>query len=98
MRKATSVTVVYNKYFLYSVTINYKGDLIPFDYSNNPKQYKSFTCLYYGVLQLLKNNDFYVKKWFNFDSWFYDIQFIWIKKPYKIDHFGLKVYDEGVIS
>ena len=58
-----------------------------------PYEYKHFNDLYKSVLNILKNNNFYVSKCIMFSRIFYSIQFINIKNPYTVENYGY--YDEN---
>ena len=72
-----------NKYRVYNVTVKTK------DHSNislfypcagndklNLTKYETFHALELRVLRLLKNNNFYVHTWKEFNTTFYDIDFV----------------------
>ena len=85
MRKVT-VIVLYKQsknhdYFrLYNITAKYKSrNILLFPYSSYSKQtnkYSSFKELYKSVLNILKANSLYVYSYSEFNTTWYDIDFI----------------------
>lgn len=95
MKKA-SCTVIYNPETkqMYNITVNYKGHTIPLLWYNpqenaQPYKYKSFSEMYKTVLNQLKQNNFYVGKYTEFNSKWHDIQWIDINNPYRIEKYSL---------
>ena len=95
MYKASAI-VLYNAKTnqIHNLTINHKGTYITMiDYSKEKVQpycYKSFMGLYQTILNFAKNNGFYYGKYNQFDSTWYDIAFIDINNPYKVEKYGFR--------
>lgn len=96
MRKVTAICVHDNMKQIYNLSVvtsqgitielvRYKkGDKI------KPYCYFDFQDLYKSVLNLLKQNDFYVSKYTAFESDFYNVNFIDMNNPCKIEKYGFK--------
>ena len=80
MKKCTC-TVIYryveNRYELINITAKHKHENICL-YGNRNYRYRHvyFNEMYESVLEILKNNNFYVHTWKMFESTWYDIDFI----------------------
>lgn len=93
--KKVSATVLYKDNIIYNMTVNHKGALIPlvrYDETNikHPREKRTFQEMYGSVLNILKNNGFYVGYFIAFNAKFYDIQFININNPVEIETMAYK--------
>ena len=93
MRKCTA-TVIYKDNRIYNLTVNYKGSLTPLvrydlDDREKPYEYESLKDLYESVLKILKNNGYYTSSYNEFNLKWYDIQFINLRNPTRIEKSGL---------
>lgn len=93
MRKATAI-VIYKGTTLYNLTIEHKGARITLLSCDNDLQreiytFSTFSQLYYKVLGLCKGNNFKIDSYLQFGKNWYDISFIDLDKPYKVEKFGL---------
>jgi hypothetical protein len=90
--KKVTATVIYKGHRCYNLTVNHKGNLIPlirYDMDSNlPFDYPSFQDMYAAVLNTIKFNRFTVFHHHEFNSDWYDIQFIDINNPVKINKYG----------
>ena len=95
MKKA-SATVLYkgSTNQIYYLALNYKNNLIPMiNYSREkvqPYKYPTFNAMYKTVLNFAKNNGFYYASYKEFNCTWYDIQWIDIENPEKIEKYGFK--------
>lgn len=74
---------------IYNLTVLTNNENIPLiRYSPNdvvqPYKYPVFRDMYTSILNILKENNFYVNKWISFECTFYDIDFIDVNDPYRI--------------
>lgn len=80
MKKVNCICLHSNYKKIYNITVITKtGEnitLLRYDRKENPYEYKTFKELYKSVLNLLKNNGFYVGKEKMFDTYYYNIQFV----------------------
>lgn len=95
MRKVTA-TVIYKDNIIYNLTVNHKGvltTLVAYDETSvkHPYEERKFQTMYKSVLNILKNNNFYCGYYEVFGIRWYDIQFINLENPVKIEQFGIKV-------
>lgn len=97
MRKVKGCTVIYKSGTnqIYNITVNTDGAIsIPLlhysDANDNdqPYRYSSFQLLYYTVLQILHNNNWYVGSHDAFGGKWYHIDFIDLNNPTEIHRFG----------
>ena len=93
--KKVVCTVIYRKSTnqIYNLTVNYKGSLTPlvryYDGENPPPyKYQYFNDMYKSVLNILKNNNMYVGKYNEFNTIWYDIQWIDIDNPCTIHKYA----------
>lgn len=84
MKKCNCI-VTYNGSKLYSIYANTENNLI--ELFRGEKEYNSFNELYENVLLWLKNNNLYVKNYDEFNKKLYNINFIDIYNPSKIERF-----------
>lgn len=95
MKKASAI-VLYNAQTrqIFNLTINHNGSLIPLiDYSKEKVQpycYKSFMAMYETILNFARNNGFYYGKYNEFGAIWYDVSWIDINNPVKIEKFGFR--------
>lgn len=91
--KTVSAICVYHGTTIYNLTVNYKGDITTlkrYDISdNNAKEYNSFKEMYKTILKILKTNNFKVTYTEDFMRRWYNIQFIDVLNPTRIETFSL---------
>ena len=85
MKKCTC-TVIYryieNRYELINITVKHKHEnILLYGYQDFRYRHVYFNKMYESVLEILKNNNFYVHNWKMFESTWYDIDFIDIDNP-----------------
>ena len=78
---------------MFSLTANHQGNLIPLvsywkEKSVQPHKYDDFQDMYTSILNILKNNNFYVGKYVEFNAIWYDIQWIDMDNPIRVDKFA----------
>lgn len=93
MRKVTA-TAIYKGNKLYSLSVLCRNSLIPivrYDLTGvQPCEYNNFQALYTAVLNLLKSNGFYVDSYKEFGCRWYNIQFLNLENPVKLEKHGYK--------
>ena len=91
MKKVTA-TVIHKGGRIYNLTVNHKGSHIPLiQYDlDGVKPYKNtdFDSMYNTVLQVLKQNRFYVSKDRMFGADWYDIMWIDLDNPTRTNKYG----------
>ena len=84
MRKVTAIVVYSEKtnYFqIYNMTVKTKDctniKLVSYSKDSDlPHKYALFQDMYQSILNILKNNNFYVKSWKDYGCLWYDIDFV----------------------
>lgn len=93
MRKVTA-TAIYKENRLYNLSVLHSNNLIPlvrYELTGvQPYKYPDFQALYTAVLNLLKNNGFYVDSYTEFGCRWYNIQFLNLENPVKLEKYGYK--------
>ncbi len=95
MKKASAIVLYDAKSNqIYNLTINHNGNIIPLiNYSESkvtPYKYKTFNEMYKCVLNFAKNNNFYYGRYKEFGSIWFDVSWIDINNPTKIQKFAFK--------
>ena len=98
MRKVTA-TAIYKGNKLYGLSVLHRNSLIPivrYDLTGaQPFEYNNFQALYTAVLNLLKSNGFYVDSYKEFGCRWYNIQFLNLENPVKLEKHGYKEVNEN---
>lgn len=78
MKKVTCLCIYTNTnkgYLIKSINVKHKYNTIKL-FRNNEIYYKTFNDMYHVVLNVLKHNNYYVHKWIEFNTTWYDIDFL----------------------
>lgn len=98
MRKVTA-TAIYKENRLYNLSVLHGSNLIPlvrYELTGaQPFEYNNFQALYTAVLNLLKSNGFYVDSYKEFGRRWYNIQFLNLENPVKLEKHGYKEVNEN---
>lgn len=82
MKKVKAICIfkrIDDKYIIVDFTVQIKRDLVCLCHNYDESiayKYVNFKDLYASLLNLLKSNNFYVEKWNEYDTVWYDIAFI----------------------
>lgn len=90
--KTVTATVVYSNNAICNLTVNHKGNLVTLIKLNpdESKPFISFNGMYAFVLKMLKNNDFKCNYFEAFGARWYNIQWIDVNNPTRIENFGYR--------
>jgi hypothetical protein len=88
MKKCVA-TAIYRGNTLYNVAVNTGNDTINFSFPYFPKVYRNFREIYAAVLQILANNGFSVAYYDDFNSRWYNIQWVELDNPGSVKRYGV---------